>query len=375
MSFAGVSVVADGKLLQPSAASAMSYSGTASGRGCHLLVVEGYSRVKDLPTGEKIMGRSFRAGGYQWALMLCPHGCLGDGSSMCVYLALGQQVAQPVKVHLQFSFMDGFDKQEPACIRAIKTCDFSNTYKVRGEHHFMKGKDLEQSGHLKEDCLIIRCDFIIAEAADAPPFVKVPPSNTPTIPKWSMCQHLNHLFATKVGADVMFKVGDKEFAAHRCVLAARSVVFMAELFGPMMEGTTTGVIQIQDMEPNVFHALLRFIYTDSMPERMKVGGEERTEVTGLRHLLAAADRYDLQRLKLMCEERLCGLIDVSLAVAILGVAAQHHCCGLKEACLEFLKVQSATDLRGVMATSDWEHVAATDLSVVNELIARLASKV
>ena len=81
-----------------------------------------------------------------------------------------------------------------------------------------------------------------------------------------MCQHLNHLFATKVGADVMFKVGDKEFAAHRCVLAARSVVFMAELFGPMKEGIA---IQIQDMEPNVFNALLDFVYTDSMP---KMGG-------------------------------------------------------------------------------------------------------
>ncbi|KAM3300160.1 hypothetical protein ACQJBY_041275 [Aegilops geniculata] len=366
MSFAGVSVVTNGKLLLPSAASAMAYFGTASGSGYHLLVVEGYSRVKGTPNGGKIMGRSFRVRGYQWALMLYPHGCVGDGSFMCVHLVLDQHVAQPVKVNLRFSSMDGVDKQEPAHIRAIQIYHFSDYYRVSGEHHFIKRKDLEQSGHLKEDFLIIRCDLVVAEAADAP-FVKVPPSN--------ICEHLNHLFVTKVGADVMFKVGDKEFAAHRCVLAARSVVFMAELFGPMMEGTTTGVIQIQDMEPNVFDALLRFIHTDSMPEMMKVGGEATTEVTGLRQLLAAADRYDLQRLKLMCEERLCGLIDVSSVAGILGVAAQHHCCGLKEACLEFLKVQSAVDLRGVMATSDWEHIAATDLSVVNELIAKLASKV
>ncbi|XP_044377194.1 BTB/POZ and MATH domain-containing protein 3-like [Triticum aestivum] len=353
MSFAGVSVVADGKLLQPSAESAMVYSGTASGR----LVVEGYSRVKHLPNKRRIMGHSFtfRAGGYQWALMLFPHGCVGDGSSMCVYLFLDQHVAQPVKVNLQFSFMGGVDKQEPA----VKTCDFTNSNRVLGEHHFIQRKDLEQSGHLKQDCLIIRCDFTIVEAAAADaPFVKVP------LPPSNICEHLNHLFVTKVGADVMFKVGDEEFAAHRCVLAARSVVFMAELFGPMMEGTTTGVIQIQDMEPNVFDALLRFIYTDSMPEMMKVGGEATTEVTGLRQLLAAADRYDLQRLKLMYEERPCGLIDVSSVAAIIGVAAQHYCCGLKEACLEFLKVQSAVDLRGVMATSEWEHVAATEISLL-----------
>ncbi|KAI5020318.1 hypothetical protein ZWY2020_045206 [Hordeum vulgare] len=326
MSFAGVSVVAGCKLLQPYAESDMIYSGAANGSWYHLLVVEGYSRAKHTPHGVFIRGRSFTAGGYRWAINFYPNGVLRDPPGVIsVYLVLDQDVAQPVK-------------------------------------------DLERSKHLKNDCFTIRCDFAIAESAGAP-FVAVPASN--------ICQQLNHLFVTKVGADVMFEVGDEEFAAHRCVLAARSAVFMAELFGPMKEGTTTSAIQIRDMEPNVFNALLRFIYTDAMPEMMKVGlgGEARAEVRELRHLLAAADRYDLQRLKLMCEERLCGHIDVTTVAAILSLAAQHHCCGLKEACLEFLKVQSAADLRGVMAASDWEHIAAIDLSVVNELIAKLASKV
>ncbi|XBJ27619.1 hypothetical protein VPH35_004854 [Triticum aestivum] len=155
---------------------------------------------------------------------------------------------------------------------------------------------------------------------------------------------------------------------------------MAELFGPMKEGITAGAIQIQDMEPNVFNALLGFIYTDLMPKMMKVGGEAEAEeggtdeVTWLRHLLIAADRFDLQRLKSMCEERLSEHIDFSSVTAILGLVAQHHCRGLKEACLEFLKVQSAAILEGVMATSDWQRMSATDPSVLNELIAKLALK-
>ncbi|XBJ20533.1 hypothetical protein VPH35_011347 [Triticum aestivum] len=70
---------------------------------------------------------------------------------------------------------------------------------------------------------------------------------------------------------------------------------MAELFGPMQEGTTSGAIHIQDMEPGVFKALLGFVYTDSMP-KMEVEGEAGAEITWLWDLLAAADRYDLQRL-------------------------------------------------------------------------------
>jgi speckle-type POZ protein len=76
-------------------------------------------------------------------------------------------------------------------------------------------------------------------------------------------QHFNNLLENNVGADVTFKVGGEMFDAHRCVLAARSTVFMAQLFGPMKEGTTSSVIQIKDMDAKVFRTVLIFIYTGS----------------------------------------------------------------------------------------------------------------
>ncbi|XBJ20530.1 hypothetical protein VPH35_011344 [Triticum aestivum] len=346
MSFAGVSVVSAGSMPQ---GSAMIYSGSsAASRDSwyHLLVVEGYSRFKDTPTGVLIKGCSFQAGGHRWAMKLYPNGCVPDDAGfVSVYLFLDQaDVARHVMLHLQFSLIDEADKQEHARIRAIKPCAFSGTGPTR-----IWGR----RRHVKDDCFTIRCDSITAEAADAP-LIEVPSSN--------ISEHLSHLLMTKVGADVMFEVGPETFVAHRCVLASHSPVFMAQLFGPMKEGTMAKRVQ----------GLLSFVYTDLMPEMEAEGADV---VTWLRHLLAAADRFDLQRLKSMCEERLSKHIDLSWVTATLGLAAQHHCHGLKEACLEFLKVQSPEDLRGVMATSDWEHIAATDHSVLNELIGKLASKV
>ncbi|KAM3300158.1 hypothetical protein ACQJBY_041273 [Aegilops geniculata] len=370
MSFAGVSVVADGRLLQPSSTASAIYSSTTCCGSWyhHLLVVEGYSRIKDTLNGVVIRSRPFKAGGYQWALKFYPNGnLLDDAGYISVFLTLDQDVAQPVKAHHQFTFIGEVGKQEPARVRAAKTSSFHKKGYGFGLHHFVKRGTLEKSKHLKDDCFTIRCDFIIAEAADA--VTEVPPSN--------ISEHLNHLFVTKLGADVTFEIGHETFAAHRCVLASRSAVFMAELFGPMKEGIATAdAIQIQDMEPDVFKALLSFVYTDSMPKMEVQGeaGEAVARVTWLRHLLAAADRFDLQRLKSMCEHGLWRHIDLSSVTAILGLSAQHHCHGLKEACLEFLKVQSAEDLQVVMATSEWEHIAVTDLSIVKELIAKLASK-
>ncbi|KAI4970135.1 hypothetical protein ZWY2020_001049 [Hordeum vulgare] len=63
----------------------------------------------------------------------------------------------------------------------------------------------------------------------------------------------------------MFLVSGQSFAAHKLILAARSPVFMAEFFGNMKEKSSQSV-EIEDMEGEVFKALLQFIYTDAVPE-------------------------------------------------------------------------------------------------------------
>ncbi|WVZ59059.1 hypothetical protein U9M48_009262 [Paspalum notatum var. saurae] len=74
----------------------------------------------------------------------------------------------------------------------------------------------------------------------------------------------------------------------------------------MKESGTGGVVLIRDMEAQVFEALLYFIYTDMFPEMARDGEEKEEVVMAMaQHLLVAADRYDMERLKLMCEEKLC----------------------------------------------------------------------
>ncbi|GJM84870.1 hypothetical protein PR202_ga00582 [Eleusine coracana subsp. coracana] len=89
-------------------------------------------------------------------------------------------------------------------------------------------------------------------------------------------RHLGDLLVAGEGADVTFLVAGETFRAHRCVLAARSPVFKAELYGAMRQSDAAAAelcIRIHDMEPDqVFSALLQFVYTDSLPSVMATEG-------------------------------------------------------------------------------------------------------
>jgi len=120
------------------------------------------------------------------------------------------------------------------------------------------------------------------------------------------------------------------------VLAARSAVFKAELFGPGKGASAAAEapVRIDGVEPKVFRALLHFVYTDSLPDV----DEGADKVAMARGLLAAADRFGVERLKLICGDVLCNHIDVRTAVDLLELANNHGCPGLKAACVKVIKL-------------------------------------
>jgi speckle-type POZ protein len=146
----------------------------------------------------------------------------------------------------------------------------------------------------------------------------------------------------------------------------RSPVFKAELFGEMRESGTAGCITVGDMQPAVFEALLHFIYTDSLPPAMDcLGGNDYKEMT--RHLVVAADRYAMKRLKIICESILCETVDVKTVMTTLALADQHHCGRLKDACIKFIASLGTREIDCVMASKGYVELKATSPSALVEL--------
>ncbi|KAM0850314.1 hypothetical protein ACQ4PT_053166 [Festuca glaucescens] len=374
-SFAGVSVVTEGKHCTTSDVS------VGMDSGYHLLVVKDYSStLQVIPNGELISSSAFMVGGHRWRIYYSPNGCdLSSADFVSVYISLcgdDDEAEEVAEAKFEFSFVDQVEYQKPMHIRATETRSFSSKGHVHGYSQFVKRDALERSAHLKDDCFTIRCDIMVCKDQNTGDAVGT---------LSDVHQHFDHLLQNKVGADVTFEVNGEMFAAHRCVLAARSKVFMAQLFGPMAENNTSSVIHIKEMDAKVFAALLRFIYTDSFPEMGKdnnmeeEGGQDEEEeeevkdVMWLQDLFVAADRYDLQRLKFLCEEHLAEDVSVSSVASTLALAEQHYCHGLKEACLKFIQVQSPPCLEKVMATDGWELIISTYPSISKEIIAKVAS--
>ncbi|XBI78282.1 hypothetical protein VPH35_088004 [Triticum aestivum] len=290
-------------------------------RGTHVIKIDGYSRTKELlEAGKCTTSIAFKVGDHNWAVTFYPNGYSSPGF---------------ISVYLVLESADAKD--------------------------FIKQEDLERSVHLRGDSFRIRCDVTVmkkirSEEAHANQFVVVPPSN--------LHLQFGSLLESKDGADVAFQVGGEILLAHRSVLAARSPVFKAELFGAMRE-RAGDPIEIHDIEADVFKSLLHFIYTDSLPESTNVGTAQVDVVTA-NHLLVAADRYDIERLKLICQDKLCNHIGTKMVATSLALAEQHNCHGLKEACFEFLA--SPSNLEAMIASDGYQHLKSSCPSALKELM-------
>ncbi|XP_044393934.1 BTB/POZ and MATH domain-containing protein 3-like [Triticum aestivum] len=311
----------------------------------YVLKVDGYSRAKALlKNGECMTSTHFGVGGHDFVVRYYPNGSRKNYPDfISVYLFLEHVDAEDVKAKYTFSVLDLNGEPVP-----------SYSLSSRGYQDFVKKADLKGSAHLRDDCLTIRCDVTIMKETHIDGQSRVPPSD--------LHRHLRDLLYNRDAADLTFQVGGKIFSAHRCVLAARSSVFKAELLGAMQESSAASPIEICDMEPDVFESLLHFIYTDSVPAVL--------DVVMASYLLVAADRYNIGRLKLICEENLCNHIDSSMVATSLVLAEQHGFHHLKEACLKFLATPS--NLEAMVAKSDgYEHLKSSCPSLLKEVISTI----
>lgn len=320
-------------------------------RGTHVFNIAGYSLHKGVGVGNFIRSTAFSVGGYDWCIQYCPdgHGAQNKEYDSVFLQLLTKNAEVRAAYDMRLAIPATTDLRQPSSVFSrVSPKLFNDKNPTWGTRSFKKRSALEASHFLRDDRLVIVCDVTVfkeprVEETALAFEVQVPPSD--------LSDNLRELLEAEYEADVTFKVEGEVFPAHKIVLAMRSPVFKAELYG-LMRNKRRQNITVEDMQPAIFKALLHFIYTDSLPSTDDLDGDENREM--VKHLLVAADRYAMERMKLMCESILCKSLDVDSVATTLALADQHHCSKLKDACIEF--INSSNRMDDVVASQGYEHL-------------------
>ncbi|XP_032752673.1 TD and POZ domain-containing protein 5-like [Rattus rattus] len=305
-------------------------------------------------------GFSLEASGeVQWCLRIYPNGVDEEGKDcLSVYLGLLSCPKSPVWAKVQFSIINA--QGEKYLITKISDVLRFLPNQYWGCKKFILRDFLLYHSHwlLPEDKLTLCCKVSIIG-----PFFSRPGQNmTPAIrdPMQMLAEDLGVLWENSLFTDCSLVVAGQEFRAHKAILAARSPVFRAMFENEMLESLTDR-IEIHDIHLQVFKEMMAFIYTGKAPHL-----HSYSMATGL---LAAADKYALQGLKVMCEDALCRNLSVKNAVPTLILADLHRAEHLKTKVMDFIILHASE----VSETVGWKSMVESHPYLVEEAFRSLAS--
>ena len=295
----------------------------------------------------------------EWCLRVHPNGSDEESRNyLSVYLGLLHCQKSPVWAKYEFWIINSQGKNYQSR-SSINVFSFQKN-QYRGFKKFILRDFLLSNPPwlLPEDQLTLCCQVSIVGT-----FFNTPEQNiTPAIkdPRHMIADDLGELWENSLCTDCCLFVAGQEFRAHKAILAARSPVFRAMFEHEMVERLTNRV-DINDLDPKVFKEMMGFIYTGKAPH---------LHIHSMAcDLLAAADRYGMEGLMVLCEDALSRNLSVENAAHTLILADLHSAQQLKTQALYFIALHASV----VSETSEWKSMVESNPHLVAEAFHFLAS--
>jgi len=217
--------------------------------------------------------------------------------------------------------------------------------------------------HTPDDTLTVFYEItIIGKTKKSIDFTKKEKKCLPLTDEYHQKQLLHDfsmLNLTKDHSDVIVRCGSKVYNCHKNILASRSPVFKSMLEVNMKE-KASGNIEIENMETAVLEDLLEYIYSGVAPN-VEAHAQE---------LFAAADQYQLETLKELCEVKICEKIDISNCIDHLFLGYLHNARKLKAAALEYVSKNIQK-----IKTCDWKEILIAHPALMAEVMEMMVPKI
>uniref|UniRef100_A0A6V7HYG1 BTB domain-containing protein n=1 Tax=Bracon brevicornis TaxID=1563983 RepID=A0A6V7HYG1_9HYME len=179
--------------------------------------------------------------------------------------------------------------------------------------------------YLYDDTLTIRFDVKTIMTVDTVKEPNTSPSAFGVDPtEQDFSRGMKQFFNSPEYSDVIVQVGDRTFPAHKVVLISRSSVFAA-MFSSHMSENRENRVKIDDLEPETVENMLYYMYTSEVPKDFPA-----------LNMLVAAEKYQLERLKSICEIELSRTLCPSNAAVTLYYADIYNAPGMKQYVLDYI---------------------------------------
>ncbi|XP_065219682.1 speckle-type POZ protein-like [Planococcus citri] len=298
----------------------------------YVWVIDSYRRIHDKRC-VILKSSAFSAPGdeFKWRLLLNPnycsdyvslHLCPADTSNLAKYC--------PISGNLTLSLIKKSSKSEETSTQNMEFTISNSSFSV-GFEYFVRRNNLlvEANELLPNDQLTVVCRLSYIKNTDVvhitnPSFINSCEKSQP-----ACLGGIETLFMDDKFSDITLCVKNKKYVAHKNILAARCPYFQKMFDAEWIEKKLDSV-ELKQVDEIVFEEILRYIYA---------GKSEKLE-TMVAQLLEAADMFDLDELKLVCEQELMKSLSTETAVDVLILADRYDAKNLKTRAINYIKVNS-----------------------------------
>ncbi|XP_065205299.1 speckle-type POZ protein B-like isoform X10 [Planococcus citri] len=292
----------------------------------------------------------------KWNLLLYPNGYSRAAGYISLFLCLSEhstsEKSEKIYVKMTYSVLTTAGEEYKKIFLAKEFHHFPPNNACGTSQFIKKDATFKNNMLLLKNVLRIRCELKFSDMKDIAENSHQRAGSCIRVPECDLSEHFVSMFEKQELTDVVLSVNGKDFSAHKVVLAAHSPVFHA-MFKHNTKENQLNRVDIEDVDEQVVGEMLKYIYTGKCANLETLAGE----------LLAAADKYDLYRLKTMCGKTLLDGLSIENAASVLALADMHGVKELKTEVIKFI-VSKPTE---VLATEGWKSIRS-NFELVDEVL-------
>ncbi|XP_015124904.1 TD and POZ domain-containing protein 3 [Diachasma alloeum] len=242
---------------------------------------------------------------------------LKDRNNVTIWVRLGSSANDPSRRKLSLSIRKAVTVEIMADISIVIPCTASISFDditiEKESFRWTDACDFEDLEIRRDLSFVATCKIKYIDAIATP---ALPSSST----SFSNNEFQPFLLQSTF-SDARIIISGEELPVHKVILAAHSPVFLSMFESEMKEGTNNEVV-ISDVKLDVMKNVLSYLYTGS--------DQALNDVDMAMKMLIVAEKYNMEKLKTLCERKLFRHLTISNALQMLNFATIHNAQNLVE---------------------------------------------